>query len=63
MKDLNAGSTFQMRDGQGQGVYLASEVPADEVLGLKTVEGLKLKKDVKAGKAIRKGDFEKGATP
>ena len=62
MKDLNAGSTFQMRDGQGQGVYLASEVPADEVLGLKTVEGLKLKKDVKAGKAIRKGDFEKGAT-
>lgn len=57
-KDLDSGSIFQKGFGRMKKVYLASEVPADEVSGLKTIEGLKLKRDVKAGNAIRKSDFE-----
>src|ERR1017187_1631645 len=57
-KDLSSGSKFQKGYGRRERVYLADEVPADEVSGLKTLEGLKIKRDVKAGDAIRKSDFE-----
>jgi flagella basal body P-ring formation protein FlgA len=57
-KNLNAGSTFQMAYGRRERVYLASEVPADNVSGLKPLDGLMLKRDVNAGDAIREGDFE-----
>lgn len=57
-KDLNSGSIFQKGFGRMKRVYLANEVPADEVSGLKMLEGMKLRRDVKADDAIRKSDFE-----
>ncbi|MGA2801376.1 MAG: SAF domain-containing protein [Verrucomicrobiota bacterium] len=56
-KDLNSGSKFQKGFGRMKRVYLADEVPVDEVSGLKTLEGMKLRRDVKAGDTIRKSDF------
>lgn len=58
VKDMRSGSKFQKGLGRMKRVYLADEVPADEVSGLKMLEGMKLKRDVKAGDAIRKSDFE-----
>ena len=58
VNDLSSGSTFQMGYGRRERVYLASEVPADTVLGLKALEGRKLKRDVKAGIVIKESDFE-----
>ena len=63
VKDLSSGSTFQRAYGRRERVYLASEVPADTVLGTMALEGLKLKRDVKAGDGIKESDFEESNGP
>jgi hypothetical protein len=58
-KDLIQGSKFKTEFGKMKRVYFADEIPVDEVSGTKVFEGLKLKKNVKAGEAIRNSDFDK----
>ncbi len=57
-KDLSSGSKFQREFGRMKRVYLEEEVPPDEVSGLKLLEGMTLRRNVKAGEAIRQSDFE-----
>ena len=57
-KDFGLGSTFQKGCGRIHRIYLEADVPADRVLGLKMLEGVALKKNVKAGDTIRRSDFE-----
>lgn len=57
-EDLRSGSKFQREFGRMKRVYLEEEVPPDEVSGLKMLEGMTLRRNVKAGEAIRESDFE-----
>jgi hypothetical protein len=57
-KDLAGGTTFRREFGRMKRVYVADDVPGDEIGSLKSVDGLMLRKGVKSGSAIRKSDFE-----
>jgi hypothetical protein len=56
--NLSVGSEFQKGQGALKRVYFADDVPPDEISGLNSLLGKKLKRSVKLGEAIRKNDFE-----